>query len=579
MQEWFQWGYDGCDAADLQRLVNQTNNDGRESDDDGNLMGESDGAARYMSCDAPVRVYVRRRRTTEQLSRRRKTQPRALYDYDDDADSSEYTLLSDAESYLQGDADTGIHRERPPMLVRRAAVVAMPATLVSPVLVTLTIPPGGAFGTESREVVVAHGGCAATESSTVSNFEGPGATFRRESLVTSGATYIGYASGADDVNRPLTFHSSEVVGPRLYGHTAAALPQHLWPGRFLVCGGSSAPTIGGLRSSRHQPSPVTYLVSLDSLQPCWKPLSAVGVPFQPRVFSTLCCMKRPFQHWSSAAVSATARDSGSAPEVSQVSNEVDTGQAADANIEGTSFLQFGGCDAQGNATADSLWLTVFPIESVVTITATQSGIRGVQPPARYGHSATMLPSHNPHSPVVETRMVIFGGVGQGEAYLHDCHVLTVSREGLRWREVTVPNEVPRRAFHSAVWCSAVRAVLFVGGEVLSRPVTSTWALRFSTDIDNCFGDDRNWMAFDVRCPDLHSDKNSECSFAAAATVVERSLGVESRKLHDFSMLIVGGLASHRQPCESHAPAMIATLGTSLQWHAFISLFSTPVNGR
>lgn len=48
MQEWFQWGYNGMSRDEMKRLVARANDDGRDSDEDAELMGETDDARRVV---------------------------------------------------------------------------------------------------------------------------------------------------------------------------------------------------------------------------------------------------------------------------------------------------------------------------------------------------------------------------------------------------------------------------------------------------------------------------------------------------------------------------------------------------
>ena len=102
---------------------------------------------------------------------------------------------------------------------------------------------------------------------------------------------------------------------------------------------------------------------------------------------------------------------------------------------------------------------------------------GARPPARYGHSAVLVRagSSDPES------ILVFGGLGAGDAPLADTHRLIITdATTARWEPVAVSGALPPgRANHLAFWDAPRQRMLIVGGSGLvgGRSRSDVWELR------------------------------------------------------------------------------------------------------
>lgn len=112
---------------------------------------------------------------------------------------------------------------------------------------------------------------------------------------------------------------------------------------------------------------------------------------------------------------------------------------------------------------------MLPIEDKPT--ATQIKVQGEVPPARSQHTAVL----------VDTFMIIFGGVGATKNYFNDMYALDL--KSFTWHKIFAAGNVPvPRAYHTKTMISASRFVVYGGITKLSgldHALSDIWIFHFN----------------------------------------------------------------------------------------------------
>jgi hypothetical protein len=631
MQDWFQWGYDGYSEELMRRMMVRANDDGRESDDDGHLLGETDDGRRCFGALPRGRKAHR----TEGRQYQHTMDELLGSEFDDDEDDYD----GENDEFEGGVVPPGGRRRETGATVRpkRVTVSSRPATIsaVPPVLFGHTT--NTVLGDDGKSsVALTHGG-AAGASSTRHVLRGGGG-FVDGAFVATSAVYVSeMGSGAAGFSRPTT-QIVDCASVALFGHCSAPVTpweksaspttKHETVFASFVLFGSNAPHATHLHKGTNLVGDAwlhcaTRRNEADANDPApsaassrwsarFKAVGLTGHDAAPRVFAAMASFVVPrrsaalpvnaapilsaeatpetvagFPDWDAIPPSVPPEEAPAGPE--QQPNAMESGQEESlgdsAAVVSECFLVFGGLLGNQEPSGDLFLYTLLPVDGVAHCALlTDALVGGYAPSPRYGHSMTAVPSKDgTHT----TSVVVVGGVTRGNEYLHDCFLLEWTPVGMAWREVLLPAAVPVpvRAFHAAGWIPILEIIVLYGGEVNSRSVAEGWAYSPARDEWRLLAGPSAARAPGALCTmavcgprhaDLHSTAIVRADAVACTVVIIGGLAIDERSLDARRPLhnrleAAEEAAGEARGAWAHGTGQIVRFGTSLRFFASVAL--------